>query len=169
MAIESSGSSVPASFLDRRDVLKACGGLAVGAAVTGCVIQQPTTVDPSSNATQSPSGEPSPAQTGGEQTSPTSPNGRALAAVSDIPKGGGVVLGQENLVISLDETGKVTAFSATCTHQGCAVNSVSNGTINCPCHGSKFDCVTGKPVSGPATRPLSPVKVEQRGDSIYRS
>ena len=58
--------------------------------------------------------------------------------------------------------GQFKAFSAVCTHQGCTVASVANGTINCTCHGSKFSLDTGSPTNGPATRPLMsrPVKVD---------
>ena len=46
--------------------------------------------------------------------------------------------------------GTFKAFSATCTHQGCTVNEVAGGTINCPCHGSKFAVADGAPTAGPA-------------------
>jgi nitrite reductase/ring-hydroxylating ferredoxin subunit len=35
-----------------------------------------------------------------------------------------------------------------CTHQGYIVASVSGGTINCPCHGSKFSIANGSVVNG---------------------
>ena len=60
------------------------------------------------------------------------------------------------LVRSGDE---VRAFSATCTHQGCTVDSVTDGVISCPCHGSTFDAGTGAVVTGPASRALDTVRV----------
>ena len=47
--------------------------------------------------------------------------------------------------------GRVQGFTAVCTHQGCLVSSVSDGTINCACHGSKYSIEDGDVESGPAT------------------
>jgi Rieske Fe-S protein len=46
------------------------------------------------------------------------------------------------------------------------VNEVSGGTINCPCHGSKFKVSDGSVKDGPANRPLSQVGVKVSGSSI---
>jgi Rieske Fe-S protein len=35
-------------------------------------------------------------------------------------------------------------------------NVVANGTINCPCHGSKFKISDGSLVTGPGSGPLPP-------------
>lgn len=53
------------------------------------------------------------------------------------------------------------AYSRTCTHQGCEVGwNQSTGLLVCPCHGAEFDPAQGgKPVAGPAFRPLQQVKV----------
>ena len=56
-----------------------------------------------------------------------------------------------------------------CTHQGCIVDSVSGGTINCPCHGSKFSIANGSVVNGPATSPLAPIGIEVQGTSIVQA
>jgi Rieske Fe-S protein len=88
------------------------------------------------------------------------PTGTELARVDQVPEGGGVVLGSAGVVLTRTPEGQVHAFSATCTHQGCTVDSVAGGRISCPCHGSQFDAATGEVLRGPATRPLPPVTVE---------
>jgi len=93
----------------------------------------------------------------------------ALVAVADVPAGGGTVLKDAKVVVTKDESGQVKAFSAICTHQGCTVASVSGGTINCPCHGSRFDAATGRPVAGPAKSPLPTVAVAVRDGSVVRA
>jgi Rieske Fe-S protein len=90
-----------------------------------------------------------------------------LANLDEVPAGGGLILQNSDLVLTKDKTGAVHAFSATCTHQGCTVSEVSGGTINCPCHGSRFDVATGAPVAGPASTPLPPAKVSIRGGSVF--
>jgi Rieske Fe-S protein len=90
----------------------------------------------------------------------TGSSGTELARVDQVPEGGGVVLGSAGVVLTRTPDGQVHAFSATCTHQGCTVDSVAGGRISCPCHGSQFDAVTGEVLRGPATRPLPPVTVE---------
>jgi Rieske Fe-S protein len=64
---------------------------------------------------------------------------------------------------------QVKAFSAVCTHQGCQVNKVADGKIDCPCHGSVFDASTGAVVAGPAPSPLPPVAVEVRSGEVFSS
>ena len=94
------------------------------------------------------------------------PANNVLTTVAKVPAGGGVVL--SGVVVTKDASGAIHAFSATCTHQGCTVSSVSGGTINCPCHGSRFNADTGAVVQGPATRPLPAVAVTVQGDQIVR-
>jgi len=95
--------------------------------------------------------------------------GTRLAALSQVPAGGGVVLAQADVVLVRSTSGTVLGFSATCTHQGCTVSSVQGGLIRCPCHGSAFDATTGAVVNGPASRPLPKVSVVVRDDSVYTS
>ena len=82
-----------------------------------------------------------------------------LAAVDDIPDGGGIVLTDDKLVLTRDGD-DVRCFTAVCTHQGCLVAGVQDGEIRCPCHGSAFDAATGTVVHGPATEPLEPEDIE---------
>ncbi len=93
--------------------------------------------------------------------------GQALAATSKIPVGSGTVLPGPKVVVTQPTAGEFKAFSAVCTHMGCIVNSVSNGTIDCPCHGSQYNITTGAVVAGPAPRPLSAQKITVSGGSIF--
>ena len=45
--------------------------------------------------------------------------------------------------------GTFKAFSAICTHQGCMVGEVADGTIICPCHGSQFTIADGSVAQRP--------------------
>ena len=71
-------------------------------------------------------------------------------------------------MITQPQSGSFRAFSAICTHEGCIVNSVSNGTINCPCHGSKFSIKDGSVVNGPAPSPLASIAIKVEGTSIFQ-
>ena len=77
-----------------------------------------------------------------------------VAAVADVPEGGGIVLEDDELVLTQPSPGQFRGFSAVCTHQGCLVAGVSDGSINCPCHGSMFDPDTGEVIGGPAPSAL---------------
>jgi Rieske Fe-S protein len=99
----------------------------------------------------------------------TEDGGRMLVSVDGMPVGGGVVLVKEKVVVTRPTTDDVRAFSAVCTHQGCTVNSVADGTIDCPCHGSSFDAATGAVRHGPATRPLPEVAVTVRAGKVFAS
>jgi Rieske Fe-S protein len=89
-----------------------------------------------------------------------------LAKKGDIPVGGGTIFPDEQVVVTQPADGDFKAFSAVCTHQGCLVNIVKGGTINCPCHGSKYKITDGSVVNGPATQPLPPKSVAVQGDSL---
>jgi len=91
-----------------------------------------------------------------------------LASTADIPVGGGKVLSDQKIVITQPQAGSFHAFTAICTHQGCIVDAVSGGTIDCPCHGSKYSSVNGSVVNGPATLPLAAVSIKVHGTSIVQ-
>jgi len=100
-----------------------------------------------------------PPTTGG--TAPELDN--VIAKTSDVAVGSGVIVGE--VVVTQAAAGDFKGFSSTCTHAGCALNEVVDGTINCPCHGSKFN-LDGSVAQGPATEPLEPKAVTVQGDSI---
>ncbi|KUJ68277.1 Rieske (2Fe-2S) protein [Streptomyces albus subsp. albus] len=103
---------------------------------------------------------------GGSQEPGGAESGTELARTADIPVGGGKVFPDRMVVVTQPVKGTFTAFSAKCTHRGCTVSEVSDGTINCPCHQSAFDIGDGSVTSGPAPSPLPRAKVAVEGGSI---
>lgn len=120
---------------------------------------------------ESPAPETSPAE-GGTSTPPAeggtseAPAAGGIAKTADIPLGGGKVFADRKVVITQPKAGTFKGFSAVCTHQGCTVGEVAGGTINCPCHGSKFAIADGSVAGGPAQRPLPARALSVKGDQI---
>jgi Rieske Fe-S protein len=83
-----------------------------------------------------------------------------------VPVGGGKVFPAQKVVVTQPTAGKFKAFSSVCTHKGCAVNEVSDGTINCPCHDSKFSISDGSVQDGPADKALPAKKVNSVGGTL---
>jgi Rieske Fe-S protein len=140
--------------LTRRSALRGAAVVAVGAVVGFVLARRSDAADETVTASGANGYGPAP-DTGEQQ----------LAAVGDVPDGGGLVLADQHVVLTR-VGGELHAFSATCTHQGCTVSGVSDGRIVCPCHGSVFDAATGDVVTGPATTPLPPVDVQVSGGEI---
>jgi Rieske Fe-S protein len=85
---------------------------------------------------------------------------------ADVPVGGGVVIKDAKVVVTQPQPGQYEAFSAVCTHKQCLVATVSDRTIQCPCHGSRFNIANGAAVKGPATQALSRKTATLNGDTI---
>ena len=146
--------------LSRRSVLNGSLVVAAGAVVGYLVTRSSSAVDAATAAGANgygPAGGTGPAGGGGDSP---------LAEVADLPDGGGLVLGDQHVVL-VREGDQVHGLSATCTHQGCTVSGVADGRITCPCHGSVFDAATGAVVTGPASTPLPAVPVEVRAGAVY--
>lgn len=134
--------------VNRRTVLVGASAVAAAATVVGCA----------ANGTKEP--VPSTPPVGlADQSGPV------VATVSEIPVGGGKVIADQQLVVTQPSAGDFRGFSAVCTHQACQLSSVSGGTINCPCHGSRFN-LDGSVANGPAMLPLLSRPVRVQGNSI---
>jgi len=92
--------------------------------------------------------------------------GAVIAAAAEVPVGGGLIVKDQKIVVTQPKKGEFKGFTAVCTHAGCIVGTVAGGTINCPCHGSKYSIADGSVVAGPAPKPLAARTVAVEGDQI---
>jgi len=68
--------------------------------------------------------------------------------------------------------GDLYAVDDTCTHQGCSISEGELvGTIlECPCHGGRYDVMSGEVVSGPPPEPVDIFEVvEEDGELRIRT
>lgn len=98
-------------------------------------------------------------------TSARSAPGGNTVAVSEVPVGGGTIIGGRYVVTQPAE-GDFKVFSARCTHQGNPVGEVVDAQIVCPFHRSHFSITDGSVISGPAPRPLPAIAFTRSGDQI---
>ncbi|MFH9398168.1 Rieske 2Fe-2S domain-containing protein [Streptomyces sp. NPDC017638] len=89
-----------------------------------------------------------------------------LGKESEVAKGGAKLYRDHNVVVSRARDGSLKAYSTICTHAGCPINKLEGTTLVCPCHGSRFDAVTGEVVQAPATQPLTELAVKATGGRI---
>ena len=165
----SSASAGPAP--DRRRVIVAAATTAAGATalLSGCSAYGGQDAAPAP-ATDAPAAGSAAAAAGGSSAAGgAAAGGAALAARADVPVGGGTVLKAAKLVLTQPTAGTVKAFSAVCTHAGCLVSEVTGGTINGPCHGSRFAVADGSVTAGPAPSPLAAVAVTVKDGKVVRA
>ncbi len=160
--------------LQSRRALLAGACVAGAAALAGCTTYDannggiagppPSAPASSSQAAAGAGGASAPGGAGAASAAPAN----ALATTAEVPVGGGKIINGANVVVTQAVAGTFKAFSAVCTHQGCIVDAIANGTIDCPCHGSKFSIKDGSVVNGPAASPLPPVTITVQGTSIVK-
>jgi Rieske Fe-S protein len=154
----------------RRGVLAGVGLVGLAGAITAC--SSGGSSSSSSAASAATSSAPattsgSAAASAGASASAGGSAAGALASTSDIPVGSGMIFTAKQVVVTQPASGEFKAFSAVCTHMGCIVNQISNGTIDCPCHGSQYSIKTGAVVGGPAPKPLPAKQIKVTGDNIF--
>ena len=136
--------------------LAGCSTAAVpyGADEAGVLPPQPGPVPSSMTLPAAPPASSRPTRTSRRKDRRTKVTGVVLGSAREIPVGGGQIFDAERVVVTQPARGKYRAFSAVCTHVGCLLNQVADGTIDCPCHGSRFRITNGTVVTGPAPAPL---------------
>ncbi|SHM17671.1 Rieske (2Fe-2S) protein [Actinacidiphila paucisporea] len=155
----------------RRTVFAAAGGAGLAAVLTACGSDSGSgsaAGAPSSDAPTSdmPSSAPSDTGTPSASSSFGAAGGAPLGKTADIPVGGGKVFADQKVVVTQPTAGHFKGFSAVCTHRSCTVAEVTGGTINCPCHGSKFHIADGSVAHGPATQALPSQSVTVSGGTV---
>ncbi|MEV4247821.1 Rieske (2Fe-2S) protein [Streptosporangium canum] len=143
----------------RRAVMLGAGGAGMAAVLTACSGYGEPAADSASVAAAPASS--APAGSGAEAV-----GAAALTKTADVPVGGGKVFKDQKVVVTQPAAGQFKAFTSVCPHQGCDVATVSGGTINCPCHGSKFKIADGSVANGPANKPLAEKAIKVEGGSI---
>jgi Rieske Fe-S protein len=127
----------------RRALLAGVGAAGAAVTVTGCGGDR---------------GRPTGAATPAAGAAPAATSSAGISIrTTDIPVDGGRIfpeLGPDGTVVTQPTAGLFHAFSATCTHRGCLLASISDGAINCPCHGARYSMLDGsviRPGDGLAT------------------
>ncbi|MFD7687183.1 Rieske (2Fe-2S) protein [Streptomyces sp. NPDC059781] len=161
-----SASLTSASGPARRTVVAAAGAAGLAVALTACGGSDDDTSNSSVDSGSTGASPDGDGASGGGSGGGENAGADPLASTADIPEGGGKVFADRKVVVTQPTAGEFKAFSATCTHQGCAVKSIADGLINCPCHNSNFSITDGSVQSGPATKPLPAVEIAVSGDSI---
>ncbi len=143
----------------RRTVVGAGIATALGAATVGAL----SACSSDSGSSAASSGATSPA---GAATSAAA-GGAVIVTLADVPVGGAVAatLNGAPVIVAQPTAGTAVAFSAACTHQGCPV-APEGVKLNCSCHGSVFNALTGAVEKGPATASLKAVDVAVKGTDV---
>jgi Rieske Fe-S protein len=150
--------------LERRAMLR---GIVAGGAVAAVASALAACGEAGGEGGEASSGSPQPsAATTSSKGGGSTKADEVLVATSEVPEGGGVILTDPQVVVTQPATGDFACFSSICTHAGCPVADVSEGTINCTCHGSQYSIEDGSVVTGPATAPLPPIDIKVTGDSV---
>ncbi|GAA2125181.1 Rieske (2Fe-2S) protein [Glycomyces algeriensis] len=128
----------------RRGMMCGLAGLGAAGALAACGTESPSGSDSSTTGSSGTEG----GSTG---------EGGGIAATSDVPVGGGIVVDQT--VIVQPTADEFLAFTAVCPHQGATVAAPdADGNIICPQHQSTWT-IEGTLEQGPADIDLPPVEI----------
>jgi serine/threonine protein kinase len=154
VVLRASGVLPKNSHVSRRRFVQVVGAgtgvaVAIGAGVAIPRLLQKNTTSPAS----------------ASSAAPPSRNSNVLATLESLPLNSAVtfpIANQQNpgILVHLSNN-QVVAYDSTCTHEQCEVHyNAQDRLLICPCHGAIFDpAKNGAVVQGPATKPLTPIKV----------
>lgn len=125
-------------MIGRRTAFKGLGALGVALVLAGC---------------------------GSDDSGPSVKAGEVLAATTEVPVGGGLVLAEKKIVLTQPTEGEFRAFSAVCTHQSGELKATDEG-LHCTLHGSLFSADDGSVLRPPASDPLPEVEITVKGAEI---
>jgi nitrite reductase/ring-hydroxylating ferredoxin subunit/uncharacterized membrane protein len=92
-----------------------------------------------------------------------------VIAADAVPEGRPVAARAGDIDLMLyAQGGRILALSDRCSHRGCALHegSVTDGAVECPCHGSIFRLDDGSIVRGPATAPQPTYETRVTGGMV---
>lgn len=101
------------------------------------------------------------------------PDGFEKAALADQVLDGqplGVELAGGRRVCLVRDGEEILAVADECAHQAFPLSAgevLPGGTIECPWHGARFDCRTGRALRGPAKDPIARYEVSMVDDMVY--
>jgi len=130
------------------------------------------------NATPTPPATPTPTPTPTAEATPVpaptptlSPGQIVVGASSEVASGSSKIFQLKNssgrkkgFVVTRSSQG-LTSFDDVCTHSGCSVD-LGKDRLECNCHGSAFNPITGAVLQGPAGRSLKSYPVTEIGGQI---
>ncbi len=85
-----------------------------------------------------------------------------ISSTSELKAGQGAIIskGLKKIAVYKDDKGKVSAYSAICSHLGCVLQwNADEKSFDCPCHGSRFT-YEGKLINGPAITDLKKISIK---------
>jgi Rieske Fe-S protein len=144
----------------RRGVMCGLAGLGAAGALAACgTAESPS----SSSSSDAPTDSSADGATGEGTTGGAT--GEAIAATTDVPEGGGLVV--DETVIVQPTADEFAAFSAVCPHQGAIVAAPdADGNIICPRHQSTWT-LDGALEQGPAETDLPAVEITVEDGQIF--
>ena len=92
---------------------------------------------------------------------------KVLAAMKDVPVGGGIIVA--GVLVVQPAGGTFKAFDAACPHRGILVGPPKDGISTCPAHHSTFAIADGARLSGPATKGLTEIAVSVQEKNVVRA